>query len=156
MNHSLACVVDASVGIKKFVPDSLTPKADKLFAHLTDPNAKLHIPDLFYIECTSIIWKYVRFQQYDLDNAKRNLVRLKGLRFVPTSTAELMTDALDLGSIYGISAYDACYASLAKRENVAILTQDKKLIRALKDSDIDVQLFSEFSIPPLPSDFLED
>jgi hypothetical protein len=47
MTSSLRCVVDASVGVKKFIIDPLTPKVDQLFAHLTDPEAQLYIPDLF-------------------------------------------------------------------------------------------------------------
>ncbi len=53
MTDSLKCVVDASVAIKKFIIEPLTPKVDQLFAHLNDPNARLYIPDLFYIECTT-------------------------------------------------------------------------------------------------------
>lgn len=53
MTDSLKCVVDASVAIKKFIIEPLTPKVDQLFAHLNDPNARLYIPDLFYIECTN-------------------------------------------------------------------------------------------------------
>jgi hypothetical protein len=33
MTDSLKCVVDASVGIKKFIIEPLTPKVDQLFGH---------------------------------------------------------------------------------------------------------------------------
>ncbi|MBD1833810.1 hypothetical protein H6F61_14235 [Cyanobacteria bacterium FACHB-472] len=36
MTTPLRCVVDASVGIKKFIIEPITPKVDQLFAHLTD------------------------------------------------------------------------------------------------------------------------
>ncbi len=42
MTHSLKCVVDASVGIKKFIIEPLTPKVDQLFAHLNDPQAQFY------------------------------------------------------------------------------------------------------------------
>ena len=65
MTDSLKCVVDASVGIKKFIIEPLTPKVDELFAHLEDPSACLYIPDLFYVECTNILWKYIRAGLYE-------------------------------------------------------------------------------------------
>jgi len=41
MTASMQCVVDASVGIKKFIIEPLTPKVDQLFAHLNDPKCLL-------------------------------------------------------------------------------------------------------------------
>jgi hypothetical protein len=41
MTDSLRCVVDASVGIKKFIVEPLTPKVDQLLIHLDDQNARL-------------------------------------------------------------------------------------------------------------------
>jgi len=55
------CVVDASVGIKLFVSEPLSDKAQALFNRLaSDLPADLHVPDLFYIECANILWKYSR------------------------------------------------------------------------------------------------
>lgn len=64
MTTFLKCVVDASVGIKQFIPDPLTPKVNQLFAHLSNPQTEIFVPDLFYIECGNILWKYVRARLY--------------------------------------------------------------------------------------------
>lgn len=64
MTINFKCVVDASVGIKQFVPDPLCNKVNQLFSLLTNANCQLYVPDLFYIECTNIFWKYVRAGQY--------------------------------------------------------------------------------------------
>lgn len=53
----LDCVVDASIGIKLFLVEPLSDEAHALIAGLTsDLPARLRVPDLFYIECTNILW----------------------------------------------------------------------------------------------------
>lgn len=47
MTIPIRCVVDASVGIKQFLPgDPLMPKVDQLFAHLANPQTAIFVPDL--------------------------------------------------------------------------------------------------------------
>lgn len=148
MTTALRCIVDASVGIKKFIIEPLTPKVDQLFAHLNDPDAQFYVPDLFYIECTNVIWKYIRAGLYDAIEAQANLADLKLIRFITTPTANLILEALSLSVAYNISAYDACYVALSQQRNAPLITQDKRLVNALKQSDFDVQLFSDFVLPP--------
>lgn len=150
MTDSLKCVVDVSVGIKKFIIEPLTPKVEQLFGHLRDPDARLYIPDLFYVECTNILWKYICAGLYDSTEAQANLADLKLLRFTPTPTADLIREALSLSIAHGISAYDACYLALSQRNDVPLLTQDQRLVNTLKSTDLDVQLFSDFVIPSVP------
>ncbi|MGG6266483.1 type II toxin-antitoxin system VapC family toxin [Leptolyngbya sp. AN03gr2] len=151
MTDHLSCVVDASVGIKKFIIDPLTPKVDELFARFTDPNAYIYIPDLFYIECTNIAWKYIRAGFYSVSEAQTNLTSFRALNFRSISTADLMLDALVISATHTISAYDACYVALSQRVNAPLLTQDQKLVNALSSTAFDVRLFSDFSVPSLPS-----
>ena len=47
MTTPFRCVVDVSVGIKQFIPDPLTPKVNQLFAHLSNPQTEIFVPDLF-------------------------------------------------------------------------------------------------------------
>ena len=150
MTDSLKCVVDASVGIKKFIIEPLTPKVDQLFDHLNDPNSRLYIPDLFYIECTNIVWKYIRAGLYDSAEAQANLADLKFLRFTSTPTVDLMMEAIAISVAHGISAYDACYVALSRQNNVPLLTQDQRLVNTLRDTDFNIRLFADFTIPPVP------
>ncbi len=59
MTIPLRCVIDASVGIKRFIPDPLTPKVYQLFAHLAIPETEFFIPDLFYIETANIFSQFL-------------------------------------------------------------------------------------------------
>jgi predicted nucleic acid-binding protein len=151
MTNHLSCIVDASVGIKKFIIDPLTPNVDQLFAHFMDPEANIYIPDLFYIECTNIAWKYIRAGFYSVTEAQTNLASFRALNFRTVSTADLMLDALVISTTHRISAYDACYVTLSQRVNAPLLTQDQKLVQALASTTFHVRLFSDFLVPSLPS-----
>ena len=74
---SLDCVVDASVGIKLFLVEPLADRADVLFASLAaTPPARLYVPDLFFVECTNILWKYVRRFGYSPEAAQQDVADL--------------------------------------------------------------------------------
>ncbi len=58
MTAPISCVVDASVAVKLYLAEPLAAEAAALFALLVDPANVFHVPDLFYIECANIFWKY--------------------------------------------------------------------------------------------------
>jgi len=130
----VTCVVDASVGIKLFVPEEYSEDVQRLFEEsLADPDAALLVPDLFFIECTNILWKKVRRVEYPDDLAKENIADLKALELASTPTLELMERALEIACTHGVTAYDACYVALAERSGIPLLTADDRLTRVLKD-----------------------
>ncbi|MEW5857971.1 MAG: type II toxin-antitoxin system VapC family toxin [Cyanobacteriota bacterium] len=151
MTTPFRCVVDASVGIKKFIIEPITPKVDQLFAHLTDPAARIYVPDLFYIECANTAWKYIRAGRYDAAEAQTSLATLKALPLQVVSTADLMEEAVNIAFACGISAYDASYIALSQQVGATLLTLDEKLVRAVAAASYDVRSFNDFTIPPLPS-----
>ncbi len=147
----LECVVDASVGIKLFIHEPLSDRADALFAHLAaDPPALLAVPDLFYIECTNILWKYVRRFEYSTVAARKNLIDLRKLSMQSIPTASLMADALKIAIARGITAYDACYVALAHQLGMPCVTADEKLARPMASASYNVRWLGDFDIPPLP------
>lgn len=61
----VACVVDASVGIKLVITEALSNEAHARFARLAgDPAARFYVPDLFDIECANTLWKQVQRSGY--------------------------------------------------------------------------------------------
>lgn len=148
----LRCVVDASVGIKLFLTEPLSERADALFAHLTaDPPAQIFVPDLFYIECANILWNHTRRSGYPADKARKDLANLGALALRSVRTAELMTDALDVAVQEAITAYDACYMALARRLGARMVTADEKLARALAGAPYDAHWLGDFPSPPVSS-----
>ncbi len=129
----LRFVVDASVGIKLFVDEPLSDRAHALLARLTeDPPTEFYAPDLFYIECANILLKYVRRFGRSLKDSQADLADLSKLAIKPVSTADLMQDALLLASEKNLTAYDACYAALAQRLNIPLITADEPMTQAVK------------------------
>ncbi len=127
------CVVDASVGIKLFVEEPLSEHAQRLFDGLaSDPPADLHVPDLFFIECANILWKYTQRFGRPIEDSLADLSDLERLALQVTSTADLMEDALSLAVKTGLTAYDACYAVLAHRLNLPLVTADKQLSETIE------------------------
>jgi predicted nucleic acid-binding protein len=126
------CVVDASVGIKLFVDEPLSEQAHSLFDGLiSEPTAELHVPDLFFIECANILWKYIRRYGRALEDCQADLADLSRLALQTVSTAELMEDALTLAAHSGLTAYDACYAVLAHRLSLPLVSADRELCRSV-------------------------
>jgi len=134
------CVVDASVGIKLFLVEPLSDRADALFTHLTTtPPARFYVPDLFFIECTNILWKYVRRFGYPPEAAQQDVADLTRLPLQVASTADLAEAALALAVAHEITAYDAAYVALTRRLSLPLVTADEALVRRLAGTDLDVR-----------------
>jgi len=139
------CVVDASVGIKLFLVEPLSDRVDLLFDHLADTlPARFYVPDLFFVECANILWKYVRRFGYPPDAARQDVADLVCLPLQPVSTALLAGSALALAVAYEITAYDAVYAALADRLSLPLVTADQALVRKLAGSGVDVRFIGDW------------
>ena len=129
----LRCVLDASVGIKLFVEEEFSDKVQRLFSKLAeDPQAEIHVPDLFYIECANILLKYTRRFNRSLEDALKDIKDLNDLALKSTSTSELIEEALELASEKNLTAYDSCYAVLARRLALPLVTADAPLANAVE------------------------
>ena len=141
-----AYVVDASVGIKLFVEEELSDAAHALFALLKHERpVRLVVPDLFYIECTNILWKY--HQRFGLSRADAEVAvdQLGQLLLHSTPTAALTADALSLAITHGITAYDAAYIALAQRLAIPLVTADAALMRKLAGAPFDLRWLGAWS-----------
>jgi predicted nucleic acid-binding protein len=139
------CVVDASVGIKLLLVEPLSERADALFDHLTNsPPARFYVPDLFFIECTNVLWKYVNFYDYAPETAERDLADLTQLPLRVVPTAELAEDTLRLAVSQEIAAYDAAYLVLSQRLSLPLVTADETLVQRLGGTNLDVRLLADW------------
>lgn len=127
-----AFVVDASVGIKLLLPESLSDHAESLFALLGKrPAVRLFVPDLFYVECTNVLWKRVARYGYRLSDAMADVRNLRALSLRIVATSALTETALSLAVLHGITAYDACYVALSDMVHATLITADERLVRKL-------------------------
>jgi predicted nucleic acid-binding protein len=147
----VACVVDASVGIKLVVTEALSAEAHTLFAHLArDPSARFVVPDLFDIECANILWKQILRFGYPPATARLNLATLLALGFQRVPVTALADEALAIAASHGISAYDACYVAAAHRAGLPLITADSRLVTKLIGSPYTALDLAHLTIPPAP------
>lgn len=136
-------VVDANVVVKVFLEEELSEEARRL---LKTPSLRLYTSDFVYLECTNVFWKHVRRFNISLQNAQQSLTKLRRLRLYPVSVPPMIPSVIQLASQYGISAYDATYASLARAFAIPLVTADWKLFCKLKDSDVPVLWLGDLSL----------
>ena len=140
-------VVDANVGIKLFVEEELSDEAEAIFRRLEeDDPPRFYVPDLFFIECANIFWKYVRRGAHSREDSLRDIAALVALPLQPVSTSELLPGALALAVDRGLSAYDASYAFLASSLDAPFVTADQTLFQKLAGSGIDVHWLGHVKI----------
>jgi predicted nucleic acid-binding protein len=140
-------VVDASAGIKLFLVEPLTDRADALFASLAAaPPARLYVPDLFYVECANILWKYVRRFGYSSRSARQDMADLVTLPLRVAPMAGLVEDALALALDHGVTAYDAAYVALAGQLALPLVTADEALVRRLDGTGLDARWLGDWPI----------
>lgn len=136
----LRAVVDASVAVKIFVPEALSVEAQGLFARFAaESGAELFVPDLFFVECANVFWKWVQRSAYPVKAAAEHLHDLTGLGLTAIPTQVLVDDALDIALKYRVTAYDACYMAAAMQLRLPLITADEKLVRQVEEGPHNVQ-----------------
>ncbi len=147
MKPIAACVVDASVGIKLFVNEPLSDVALSFFVSVADtPNVRRYIPDLFFVECANVLWKYVSRYGLRPQAAARYLADLHALRLAVIPISALTQSALKIAMDLSISVYDASYVAAVELLDVPLVTADKRLARRLANTKFQVMYLGELDI----------
>jgi predicted nucleic acid-binding protein len=140
-------VVDASVAVKIFVPEALSTEAQAVFARFAQENgAELVVPDLFFVECANVFWKWVQRSAYSAKAAQEHLRDLTGLGLTAIPTQALADDALDIALKHRVTAYDACYIAAASQLQLPLITADEKLVRQVEKGSHDVQWLGDVKL----------
>ncbi len=122
-------VVDASVGVKWFIPEKGSDRAVKLLEDHVNGEVELYAPDLFKVEVMNALRKYhARGVMSDSQLIKSlSILRELGLHLVEISW-DLLRKAL-LRSVRGLTLYDSLYLVLAEELDADLVTADEKLYR---------------------------
>lgn len=133
-------VVDASVGTMLYLNEEHSLRARTLFSALVaQPQTRLYVPDLFYIEMANVLLKAVRTGRCARDAAAASIVDLCSLSLLSVQTQSLAGAALGIAQAKGISAYDACYVALSDRVRVPLVTADQRLVNMLAGTSHRIQ-----------------
>ena len=130
---AFAYVLDASVGIKLFIEEEDSDRVDALFQQFADdPAARLHVPTLFYTECTNILWKVVRRGERSATDVQSDVRDLLSLALNRIDTVPLLPEILRLACKRDITVYDATYVVTAQSLDSKLVTADERLYRKLE------------------------
>ena len=124
-------VIDASVVLSWFIPDTLT-QAALAWRHA----GRLIAPDVLLVEGTNVFWKQVRRGALAPALAAGQLRRFRGapIELVPART--LLDEAYDLATTYDRTVYDSLYVALAVQSDCPFVTADRRLFNALQATSL--------------------
>ena len=127
-------VVDASVAAKWVLPnerETFVEQAMELLSGHTRGETRLIVPDLFWPEIGSILWKASRRGHITRQQATASLHTMSELGLTTYSSQPILLDAYEIASAFGRTVYDSLYVSLAVQMSVPLVTADEKLANAL-------------------------
>ncbi len=129
-----ACVLDASVAAKWCLPaewEDYSEQAVSLLASCIAGDTQILVPDLFWAEMGSILWKAVRKQKLSSNNAFAALKLIRDVGLFVHPTDDLISEALQIALQHNRTVYDCLYVALAVRTSTDFITADERLANAL-------------------------
>ncbi len=124
-------ILDASVIMKWFIPEIHWKHAARLQQY---SESSLHAPDFSQLECTNILSKKLRRKELQIDESNQIQELLLQMPVHMHPWQDLLLEAGQVAHETYRSVYDCLYLVLAKQVKGRMVTADKKLFLALKDS----------------------
>jgi len=126
-------VLDASVAAKWFLPaagEPLTSEAQDLLVRFTHGQIRFFVPDLFWPELGSVLWKAAVHRRITHAQAEKSIALARQLGLLILPGVDLIERALSLALESGRSVYDSMYIAAAIEKSVELVTADEKLVHA--------------------------
>lgn len=127
-------VVDASVAAKWVLPNVDEPfyqEALRLADLFTAGRLEFIVPDLFWIEMGSVLWKAKRSNRISSREFEESLAILHSREFKSAPAKPLLTRSLSIAVEFNRSVYDGAYIALAEANSTVMITADEKLANAV-------------------------
>ncbi|HEX4378639.1 MAG TPA: type II toxin-antitoxin system VapC family toxin [Candidatus Acidoferrum sp.] len=130
----ITSVLDASVAVKWLLPADTEPLHDEamdLLRRFERVEIAFIVPEFFWIEISSVLWKRARGPAVTKSIAQElyRELRAKGLKTVRST--RLVPAAFEIAVTHGSSVYASLYVALAKDRDTFLITADKKLVNAV-------------------------
>lgn len=128
-----AFVVDASVAVKWAIParEPLASESVRLLDRYIDAEIDFVVPDIFWAEIGSVLWKGVRRGRWSRDDAESAAADMIARDFATIPSQALLAEALKIAFAYDRSVYDSLYVALAVQLKSDLITADERLANAL-------------------------
>ena len=127
-------VLNASVAAKWFLPASQEPFTEQaldLFSKYVNDDLSFLVPDLFWPELGSVLWKAARVRRISRKFANHALTELRDIMPPAIPTAQLIRDAFAIATAFDQTVYDSVYVALAAASGAALITSDERLLNTL-------------------------
>ncbi|MCD6563734.1 MAG: type II toxin-antitoxin system VapC family toxin [Thermoproteales archaeon] len=132
-------LVDASVGVKWFIPEDYSVNALKILEDYISGNVELYALDIFRAQVVSILRKYFLEGYIDMNALTESCKVLQEMEINYIEMDwEILEDALSYSLENNISLYDAIYIIASKRLGASIVTADQHLIDSLKNKELEI------------------
>lgn len=125
-------VVDASVAVKWFVPETNKSEALKLL----DGTRELHAPDLIIPELGNIIWRKHRQRHFSSAVARQIVADFQTFTIKVHSHTRPARAAYVGAELSGQTVYDWTYLALALSLSCQFVTADEKFYKALEKTSL--------------------
>jgi predicted nucleic acid-binding protein len=89
------------------------------------------VPDLFWIEIGSFLWKASRRGKISVSMARSGLDLMLIRNFPTAPSATLLPEAMKIALDFDRTIYDSIYVALAVAKKTELLTADERLVNAL-------------------------
>jgi predicted nucleic acid-binding protein len=127
-------VVDASVGAKWATPDIIEPLADQAYRFLVaHAKGTIHVivPDLFWLEIGTFLWKAAKRGVITSALAGRALDAMLVRDFPTLPSRAFLQAAFKIASSFDRTIYDSTYVAMAVATGRDLITADERLVNAL-------------------------
>lgn len=121
-------VIDASVGIKWFIPEIYSESASHL---LHNEEVDLFVPDLFFAEFGNVLWKKERKREIPMAIANQILTEVTLFPLEVFPAHKILNLSLEIAVGLKRSVYDSLYLALAQVTQGRMVTADKKFYNAI-------------------------
>ena len=121
-------VIDTCALMRYFQPDGPVPaEVEDALRQAWERAAFVYAPQLLIAEVAHVLLKKERRGLLSTSECDRILADVLSLPFQWRDIVVLGADVLTLGRAHGLSAYDATFLALARRENAVLITADDRL-----------------------------
>lgn len=127
-------VLDASVAAKWYLrraEEAHVSESLLLQGEHVEGRIRLVVPEIFWAEMGSILWKAVNQRRLPAEDAAESLENIQSFGLESVSNRSLLMGAWRLSRVYGRSLYDCLYVELAREVNSDFVTADERLVNAV-------------------------
>lgn len=128
-------IIDASVVAKWLLEDEQeSPQAIRIKDEFLQNKISIQVPVFIYYEVNNLLKSATLSRRIDPGKAFKAYQGFLDLRFIVSSSEELLTATLKKALELDISSYDAVYIALAEYLQIPLFTADAKLVKKAKSN----------------------